>query len=93
MNQIPKKIYIGVILWNMLEGIIFFLAGVICLMNSGTVTLGYVAGAMLFLYAIADMYAFIGPNRHEIIDAAIVGQLTNKKLDFGDGTDEEEKKE
>lgn len=93
MDQLPKKIYAGIIFWNMLEGIIFFLAGVICLLNAGAVGLGYVTGALLFLYAIADIYAMIGPNSKEIIDGAIVSQVFNKKLEFGDGADEEEKKE
>lgn len=80
MEQLPKKVYISIILLNLIEGIIFFLAGVICMLNTGSVGLGYVTGGLLFLFALADIYAAIGPNRKEIIHNAFEYQMLNKKL-------------
>lgn len=80
MEQLPKKVYISIVLLNLFEGIIFFLAGVLCLLNTGAFGLGYVTGGLLFLFALADIYAAIGPNRKEIIHDAFEYQMLDKKI-------------
>lgn len=80
MEQLPKKVYIRIVLLNLIEGIIFFIAGVICMLNTGSVWLGYVTGGLLFLFALADIYAAIGPNRKELLHDAFEYQMLNKKL-------------
>jgi len=89
MNEMPKPVYYGVYVWNLIEGIVMFIAGVLCILNAGAVGLGHVAGGLLVVYAIADLYAVLGPSHKEIINAGVKAQVLNTKI--GENEEEESK--
>ena len=78
-NDIPRKTVIAALLVNGLEGIIFFVCGVICLLNVEGLWWGVTAGILMMFYGALAIYYSVGPNRKKIVEESVVATVTNMK--------------
>lgn len=78
-NEIPRKTLILALLVNGLEGIIFFVCGIICLLNATGLWWGCVAGILMIVYGALSIYYAVGPNRKKIAEMSVVSTVTNMK--------------
>ena len=79
VDDIPKGVLVLALLVNGLEGIIFFVCGIICLLNAEGLWLGVTAGILMIVYGALSIYYAIGPNRKKIAEMSVVSTVANMK--------------